>query len=165
MSSNNLRNISARYAKSGARNDFDEFRAEMDRIDDKQRHQAFQRYIDDISYEYPYLVRDRYQQFVPVWDDRLRQLIQLVIAQQQAIALKPVVVTQTVPATPTTASVVAEPTPNIDSYTSFFLNALPYILVTIAVLFVLMIVTMMIGMWQMMQLMKKTTVTKPVANE
>lgn len=79
-----MRELSHRYARGGRQNDFDEFRAEMARVERKQRYQILERYINDLYRDYPHIVRNRYHQFVPVRNDRLTVLIRSAIAEQQA---------------------------------------------------------------------------------
>jgi|SRR6056297_1378155 len=79
-----LRHISHQYARRGDKNDFDEFRKEMRRVDRKQRHQILERYINDLYNDYPHIVRNRYHQFVPVRNDRLTYLIRAAMEEQKA---------------------------------------------------------------------------------
>lgn len=82
MSHLKLRQISEKYAKDGNPNDIDEFRAEIDRVKREQRFQTVERYIADIYHDFPFLVRNRYYQFVPARNQRLSELIQIATSQQ-----------------------------------------------------------------------------------
>ncbi len=82
MSFQNLRQISERYARDGNRQDIDEFRAEMNRVKEEQRFQTIERYITDLYVDYPYLVRNRQYQFIPVRNQRLSELVQIAANQQ-----------------------------------------------------------------------------------
>ena len=82
MSHQKLRQISEKYAKDGDPHDIDEFRAEMDRVKREQRFQTVERYITDLYADFPYLVRNRYYQFVPARNQRLSELIQIATSQQ-----------------------------------------------------------------------------------
>lgn len=160
----NLRDISSRYARSGSQNDVDEFQQEMNRIEQKQRYQTLERYINDIYRDYPYLVRNRYYQFVPIRNQRLTQLVQLAIAQQQALinaqqsAANVAAAQQAAAQQAAAADVAAAEDTTIPTVSSLWANAMPYVMIALAVLIVLILVSFLVAMYQMMKNMTQQRV-------
>lgn len=155
-----MRDISARYARSGSRDDFDEFRAEMRRISDEQRFQTLERYINEIYQDYPFLVRNRYHQFVPIRNARLSELIQSAIAEQQALndARQALKEAQAQATAAENAAAAAKSTAGAKSAAAAtsdkekdefeFADYLPQILLAVAVVMVLVLVVLIFVLWQ-----------------
>lgn len=155
-----MRDISARYARSGSRDDFDEFRAEMRRISDEQRFQTLERYINEIYQDYPFLVRNRYHQFVPIRNARLSELIQSAVAEQQALndarqALKEARAQATAAENASAAASAAAAAKSTAAATGDkekdefeFADYLPQILLAVAVIMVLVLAVLIFVVWQ-----------------
>ncbi len=168
MSFQTLRQISERYANTGNRQDVDEFRAEMDRVAREQRFQTIERYINDLYYDFPYLVRNRQYQFVPARNQRLSELIQIA-TNQQLEAYRQQLATQQAAQNTVAAQAQADAQKRIDDANAMRQQALSvfpnvsanvnWLLIAAAALLALLLIILIGMVWQMSKSRQQPVVT------